>query len=482
MALVSSTDRVALGSPRPSRGIDAALARFGTWLRDHQALLRRLQWAVVVVYAGLLVVPAVLPLPQGAAHIWTNVTLFAQFVFWGIWWPFVLLSMVLVGRLWCGLLCPEGALSERASEHGRGGAIPHWLQWKGWPFVAFVLTTVYGQMTSVYQYPRPALLVLGGSTVAAIGVGYLWGRNKRVWCRFLCPVNGVFNLLAKLAPLHFRVDREAWAEWSREHVKPRGGHSAALNCAPLVPVRAMRGAGTCHMCGRCSDYRGAVTLARRSPNHEIVHVAGDMTNPWQSALILFGLLGVAAGAFHWGASDLYVTIRQFLADRLAERGLIWPMEPVLPWYVLTNYPELNDTMTPLDGLTLLIYIGGMTLAMGLGLSFFLGVASRACGPWSSARFHHFAQGLIPVAGCGVFLGLSSLTVTMLKAEGIVLPFVSFLRAMLLVGAGLWSLWLGWRIAGTKTGVLARQLAATLAFAGAVALGCLVWAALFWKFV
>ena len=156
MAAVSAADRVAVTPAAPSqRGIDAGLARAGTWLHDHQNLIRRLQWGVVGVYAALLVVPAILPLPQGAEHIWTHFTLFAQFVFWGIWWPFVLVSMVLVGRLWCGLLCPEGALSERAAEHGRGGAIPRWLQWKGWPFVAFVLTTIYGQMTSVYQYPRP---------------------------------------------------------------------------------------------------------------------------------------------------------------------------------------------------------------------------------------------------------------------------------------------------------------------------------------
>ncbi len=157
MAAVSTPDRDAVShaARSSSRSIDAVLARFGIWLRDHQNMIRRLQWALVGAYVLLLVVPAVLPLPQGAAHIWNNVTLFAQFVFWGLWWPFVLVSMVLVGRLWCGLLCPEGALSERAAEHGRGGAIPHWLQWKGWPFVAFVLTTIYGQMTSVYQYPGP---------------------------------------------------------------------------------------------------------------------------------------------------------------------------------------------------------------------------------------------------------------------------------------------------------------------------------------
>jgi len=164
----------------PSK-IDVTLEKIGLWLRDHQLVIRRAQWGVVGCYFFLLAVPAFLPLPRGAAHIWTNLTLFSQFVFWGLWWPFVLLSMVLVGRLWCGLLCPEGSLSERVSEHGRGGAMPHWLQWKGWPFLAFVLTTIYGQMTSVYQYPGPALIVLGGSTVAAMAVGYLWGRNKRVW-------------------------------------------------------------------------------------------------------------------------------------------------------------------------------------------------------------------------------------------------------------------------------------------------------------
>jgi hypothetical protein len=69
---------------------------------------------------------------------------------------------------------------------------------------------------------------------------------------------------------------------------------------------------------------------------------------------------------------------------------------------------------------------------------------------------------------------------MLKAEGIVLPFVDALRAALLTGAGSWSLWLGWSIARTRTQAIARRLAATLAFSGAVVLGCLVWGSLFWK--
>ena len=145
-------------APAPSTG---RLATVGRWLRDHATLLRRLQWAVVLVYAALLVIPALLPLPDDSARMLNNLTIFAQFVFWGIWWPFVLLSMVLFGRIWCGVLCPEGALTEWAAQKGLGRPIPRWMRWGGWPFVAFVLTTVYGQMVSVYQYPQAALLVLG---------------------------------------------------------------------------------------------------------------------------------------------------------------------------------------------------------------------------------------------------------------------------------------------------------------------------------
>jgi polyferredoxin len=460
----------------PSRpGVAArALAAAGDWLMRHQALIRRMQWIVVGFYLLLVGVPAFLPLPASTAHMWNNLTLFAQFAFWGVWWPFVLFSMVLVGRVWCGLFCPEGALTEAMSAHGKGRSLPHWLTWKGWPFTAFVCTTIYGQMVSVYQYAAPALLILGGSTIAAMAVGWLWGRNKRVWCRYLCPVNGVFGLLAKLAPFHFKVDADAWRA-NATH----GGPTAKLNCAPLVPVKTMKGAGSCHMCGRCSGYKGAVTLSYRAPGHEIVHVAGQMTRPWETALIVFGLMGVAVGAFHWSASPLYVEIKQILAERLVDAGAVWMLKPLAPWWILTNYPDQNDVMSLLDGAMLLAYIVGTAAVVGAFVLACLALATRALGGFVPARLHHLAQCLIPIAGGGVFLGLSSLTVTMLKQEGLRLPFVAQSRALLIGAATLWCVALAWRVCGLYAPALNRRVAAMVPMCAAASAGAASWVLLFW---
>jgi polyferredoxin len=451
------------------------LAQIGEWLRRHQSAIRSLQWGMIGLYLVLLVPPALAPLPEPAAGILDHLTVFTRFVFWGVWWPSVLVATVLFGRVWCGLFCPEGALTEFASSRGRGRAIPRWILWGGWPFVAFLATTIYGQMISVYQYPRPTLLILGGSTFAAILVGASYGRGKRVWCRYLCPVSGVFGVLAKLSPLHFAVDGDAW---SRSQALPKQ-RFAPVNCAPLVPLRTMRGASSCHMCGRCSGFRGAIRLAARSPNREIVEVAGDTPARWETLLLLYGLIGAAAGAFHWASSPRFVELKLAAAAQLIEAGIAWPLTVRAPWWILTSYPEQNDVLTLLDGVLLVVYVTATALAVGTAVALFVGLGSRCLGPWCWARFHQMVQALIPVAAAGVFLGLSALTVTMLRAEGYVLAWVPAARVILLAAAALWSLRLATAIAARYSPSVLRRGLGSATMAMAVGAANVSWVLLFW---
>jgi polyferredoxin len=441
--------------------LNGVLATLGDALRRHARLIRWLQWAVVVFYGLLLVLPALLPLPSSQARMLDNLTLLAQFIFWGLWWPFVLLSIMLFGRLWCGLLCPEGSLSEWISWRGLGRGTPRWIRWGGWPTLAFILTTVYGQLISVYDYAQAALLILGGSTLAAMLVGFLYGRGKRVWCRYLCPVSGVFALLARLAPLYFKVDEQRWLE----NLPPR---LAPPNCAPLLDIRRMQGARDCHACGRCSGQRGAVQLSVRSPNAEILIVGNPSGSHWDASrwdashwdgrLLLFGVIGLAMGAFQWTVSPWFVALKQAAATWLVEHDSYWLLQANAPWWLLTHYPQANDSFSWLDGLLILGYLSASALLLGGGLWLLLRLAVRVMGR-AGGVFQHLTLALIPLGAAGLFLGLSATTVKLLRYEGLELTWAQPARAALLAGAIAWSLWLGWQMVSRHAANGLRRLAA-----------------------
>ncbi len=423
------------------------LARLGLAMRRHRGAILVVQWLVVVFYLLMVTLPAFLPLPPEEAHVLDNLTRFAQFLFWGIWWPGVILSTVVLGRVWCGYFCPEGAMTEAASRFGLNRPVPRWMKWGGWPFAAFLGTTVYGQMVSVYEYPKAVLLVLGGSTVAAVAVGLVWGRGKRVWCKHLCPANGVFRILARLSPWHFRVDREAWA---RSTEPPR-----FIQCAPMVHIKAMNGAAECHMCGGCAGHKGAIQLAARSPNAEIARLSRKESGGWEAATLLFGMLGVATGAFQWSASPWLVAAKQALAEWLVEREIFWPLDTGAPWWLLTQYPEVNDAFTWLDGGLILAHIAVYALALGGAAWLGLVLAGRMLG--ETQGWKRLAMGLTPLAAASVFIGLSLLTTGQLSAEGWRQAWPNDLRLFLLFSAFAWSGWLLWQQTGSQAASHGQRL-------------------------
>lgn len=467
------------------------LARLGDAMARHRRVILGVQWVIVLFYAVLVVLPAFLPHPHPEARLFSGgwgastfvdaaqctstadcdeplhakaayvaqwyerLVLLAQYLFWGVWWPFVILSIMLMGRVWCGVLCPEGALSEWASRHGRGGAIPRWLRWSGWPVVAFILTTVYGQLISVYEYPQAALLILGGSTLAAMAVGWMYGRGKRVWCRYLCPVSGVFALLARIAPLHFKLDREAWQSYP--------ARTPAVDCPPLLQVGQLASMSQCHACGRCSGHRDAMQLQGRSPEAEILAArpAG-----WPELLLLcYGVLGVAIGAFQWTVSPWFIRGKQAAAEWLVAHEMFWPLDYGAPWWLLTQSPETGDAFSWLDGAAVLAYILAVALVLGSSLL----LLSWAAGRLARMDWRALTLALVPIAGVGLFLGLSMMTATHLRSEGAVLTWLPWLRALLLALGGLWSWSLGARLLLRPQAGWARIVAAlscwSLALAG-----------------
>jgi polyferredoxin len=413
------------------------IAKFGNFLGRHQKTIRGIQWVVILFYALLIIVPPFLPLPDDSSTLLNNITAFAQFMFWGVWWPFVLVSIVLFGRMWCGVLCPEGSLSEFANRYGRGRGIPKWMKWGGWPFVSFSITTIYGQLTSVYQYPKPVILVLGGSTVAAIIIGLIYGKSSRVWCKYLCPVTGVFAVLSKLSPYRFKPDKHQWREFK--------GTLQVVNCPTLLPLRTMTSNSECLMCGKCNNHREAIHLDWRSPNQEMVKFGKTDQTLWESIIIIFGLCGFAMSAFQWPNSFWLIHIREIVESWFLAHNIMWVFGTNPPWWLLTNYPEHNDVFTWIFGFELLIYIIVIGLLLGSISTILIALSVRVSGELNKQHFNYLSQSLIPLGACCVFIGLVANTINILeKYADMGFTWTTVARFTLLTLATIWSLYLAFR--------------------------------------
>lgn len=443
------------------------LVKIGDAMRLHRATILVVQWVVVSFYFFLLVIPAFMPLRQEDSHLYNNLRLFVQFLIWGIWWPFVMLSTMLLGRVWCGVLCPDGTLTEFASRHGKGRSIPRWMRWDGWPLTTFVCVTIYGQLISVYGYPQAALLILGGSSVAAVTVGFFFGVEKRVWCRYLCPVSGVFSLLAKIAPVHFRVDQEIW--------KHDTTHQPMVNCAPLIDIRHMKSASMCHACGRCSGYKGAVSLAGRSPASEVLNTGNHDVKTAEALTLVFGVIGIASAALRWSTSSTFMQVKNAVVNHLIRHNSFLLLQDDAPWWMLTHYPSANDVFTWLDGLCILIFVLGGGFALGLTVLTTIWLAARLADH-PELSWQRLSLSLVPIAGVGIFLGLSTLTLSHLKAEGITPAWIPIVRVgFLAIGSG-FSAYLSWRLIAIGFSVR-RMLAFSIGLLP-IALINSIWAAAF----
>ncbi|MHB8415970.1 MAG: 4Fe-4S binding protein [Acidiferrobacteraceae bacterium] len=409
-------------------------------MRRHTGVIAGIQWATVLFYLVLLALPFLWSLSFGNVHVHDEMDWWVRFVFWGLWWPLVIISMMMMGRVWCGVLCPEGTLTEAVSRYGLGRGIPPWMKWRGWPFVIFALTAVYGELINVHAHAEATALLLGGSTVLAVWVGFLYGRGKRVWCRYLCPINGVFIALARLSPLHFRVDEEAWVS------APRGIRSSRrtpVNCAPLIDIRRMTGASQCHVCGRCSGQRNAVRLAARSPNREVLSLTATEIPRWEGVMLVYGLLGFAAGVFQWSVSPWFVSMKGRMAGWLTTHGWLLLFKTV-PWWLLMHYSLASGGFTWFDGLSIVLYIGGTALVLGGWVTLWLWLAEKSLV--RPGEMWRLAYSLAPLAGIGIVLGSGTLTLTLLgdqTAGG--LRWVSLARGGLLAAGVLWSIWLAVRM-------------------------------------
>lgn len=470
----------ALTSPPPDSRIGLGVAgHIERAFVRHPWALPGLHLFMILFYLSLILVPPFLPRPPEDATPFTNVVRFSQFVFWSLWWPFVVLSMILFGRAWCGFLCPEGALAAYSCRFGGDRPIPRWMRWGGIPLVAFVAITIYGQLIGVYEYPEAQLLILGGSTLLAITVALIYTRHGWVWCRYLCPVSLLFGVFSRLGAMHFRVDHSRLAAWTPS---PEDAGKKAP-CPVFIYLPKMATNRYCLMCFRCAGWRDAIHLRLRLPGEELLQINTAEPLFWE-VIFLFGAIGLPLGVFHWTVDPLFQALKHVLGGLALGVGLGSVMGQRAPWWFLSNHPESGEVFNVLDGVSIVTFLLGSTL---------LAIGLLSCLTWLSARivrpalaepvgmrelFTRIGYLYTPLSLLSLFLGLSQLTFGYLQTVGFPGIGTALIRGVVLAGGALWSLFLARRILGLQTRKARRVALGLLPHLAGVALILAGWIPVF----
>ncbi|TNE78079.1 MAG: 4Fe-4S binding protein [Gammaproteobacteria bacterium] len=426
--------------------------------------------AMFLVFLAVLVVPVYLPESPEQATFLDDGRVLANYLLWGVWFPLVFFSVVVTGRSWCGFLCPMGAAAEAANRRGLQRATPAWIRWPGTPIISFIVITILGQTTGVRDHPEAALEVFGGTFVLAILVGWLWGRNKRVWCRHLCPIGLLLGVFARLGAVQLSPRmRKAGSDRLTEKTI----------CPTYIDLPRKQAARHCIECLRCilPGHKAGLAVSFRRPGRELESIRHHQPDGWEVLFIFLGA-GIALGGFLWLVLPFYDTWRQSVGTWFIEQGQYWIGEPGPAW-LMSVHPERREVFRWLD---FLMITGTMVSVMVLS-ALILGLASLA----SASLARRFGgncktpQAMIqigysqaPVALMALMIGLATELFTPFLGLGMTHTQVNHVKVAMIVLGLLWSLWLAWKILG-GLGVNRGRLVSILP----TALGSTAMAAAWW---
>jgi hypothetical protein len=438
----------------------------------------RLIWvhvAAFVVFVAVIALPLFLPEAPETATPLTHFTTFANYLIWGLWFPLVFLSVIFTGRSWCGLFCPMGAATEWTNKVGLQREIPAWLRWEGTPAVSFILTTIWGQTVGVRDHPEAAALVFGGTMLAALVIGFLYGRKKRAWCRHLCPIGRLLGLYSRLGAIQFapqvkRPGRDAYSE--------KGA------CPTMIDLVGKNESRHCIECFRCVNptAKGSVRMEFRRPGVEIENIRENRANQAE-AWFLFLDTGVALGAFLWLVLPKYQALRQSLGAWSLDHGWTWLLEPGPSWLV-SVHPQRGEVFLWLDFFTISGFMIAWMIAMAVLLASTTAAAAYLSGRVGGdgrfrRRFSELGYQYAPVAMVSLIIGLGALLFDPIKLTPLGNAGVHAVKGGLFVLGVIWSVWLSQKILA-RQGVPAsrRWLPILPGIAGSIVIGACWWPAIF----
>ena len=170
-------------------------------------------------------------------------------LFWAWWWPFYLLLFAFVGRLWCAV-CPfmiTGEWVRKLSLWIWPRKLQPWPlkwmnRWGGWVLFAGFVTIYLWE----HLWDLPHTAYLSAWLLITIAAGAVIGSliyERRLWCRYLCPIGGMNGMFAKLSMVEVRSTQQVCGSQCSTFGCYKGSGATPVTFAQALPTEGQATSG-----------------------------------------------------------------------------------------------------------------------------------------------------------------------------------------------------------------------------------------------
>ncbi|MEW6238886.1 MAG: hypothetical protein AB1656_26170 [Candidatus Omnitrophota bacterium] len=315
---------------------------------------------------------------------------------WGLWWPGMIATALLAGRLWC-TVCPMEFISRWGWAAGRllgynRVAITPWLR-AGW-LVVFAYLTLQFLVAglSIHRVPHFTALMLIVLLALALLSGLLF-REERAFCKTLCPAKALLSVYGRFTPIQIDVRDQAVCDAcsTKDCRDPRKRERFdARACPSLARPDARKKGDECVLCLQCAKTCPHNNIGWGAAIHESASRRHLILRPYEAVFVMF-----AAG---------------FVAHEV-----IGEMKPMDEYFHIA--PQALNALIPsigfgwFEALWFLFLVPALLWLAAAGLAYLLGhrgswrdlLLAAATGAAPIIAVAHLAKALAKISSWGGFL-------------------------------------------------------------------------------
>ncbi len=215
----------------------------------------------------------------------TNLT---TLLVWGLWWPAMVVVMVLAGRVWC-TVCPLELVDRAGDWLGRRLGLRRLrvgpVLLAGWGMLSVYLAFhILVAAADLHRVPYLTALVVFALVVAAFLAGLSF-RHPRAFCTTFCPAGVMLSTYARFTPLQLEVrDPDTCSACETKDCIRESNRFRldARSCPSLLRPYARKASDGCTLCFQCAkvcphDNVGFGLVAPEAPIRRKIFLTGPET-------------------------------------------------------------------------------------------------------------------------------------------------------------------------------------------------------------